>query len=94
MVDIMIYFRAGAGELTLDDQAYSSDEFAGMVPSIGDRILYPMVEKGADRRMRGNRQMLEVVGRVFNPRDRETYVALIVEERPVPDTEVGLLPNA
>ncbi|HMM73937.1 MAG TPA: hypothetical protein PKC22_17220, partial [Rhodocyclaceae bacterium] len=61
--------------------------------AVGDRILNPGVRQGLDRYSPANREIWTVVGRMFNPRDNEDYIALIVEERaPTPD-EYSLLPG-
>lgn len=53
----------------------SQREFAGVFPSIGDQIL-----SRSGRNELRNRRLLTVVGRVFNPREKQDYVALIVGE--------------
>jgi hypothetical protein len=68
---------------TIEDarQDCSLAEFAGVLPSIGDQILEAGVLSGLARNELRNRRLLTVVARVFNPRDNQDYVALIVEER-------------
>lgn len=83
MVDahIRIYFRESDGTLADSQQEFGRESFAGVIPAIGDTIVDPGVLQGLNRHDPKNRRIWNVVGRVFNPRDMEDYVALIVEER-------------
>lgn len=86
MVDarIRIYFREADGTLEDSQQEFGIESFAGLIPAIGDMVVDPGVPQGLNRHDPKNRRVWDVVGRVFNPRDMEGYVALIVKER-VPD---------
>lgn len=81
MTSIRILHRDPAGKVSDGGVEFGLEQFAGQVPTIGDTILDPGVLQGQDRHMPQNRSIWTVVGRVFNPRDREDTVALIVESR-------------
>lgn len=81
MTSIRILHRDPAGNVSDGGVAFGLEQFAGQVPTIGDTIIDPGVLQGQDRHMPQNRSIWTVVGRVFNPRDREDTVALIVESR-------------
>lgn len=81
MTHIRILHRDPAGKVFDGGIEYGPEHFAGQVPAIGDMIVDPGVLQGLDRDDPQNRQIWKVVGRVFNPRDREDAVALIVESR-------------
>ena len=81
MTTIRILHRQPDGQIHDGKIDFSPDNFAGSIPAIGDTILNPGVLQGQDRQMPQNRQIWTVVGRVFNPRDNEDYVSLIVESR-------------
>ena len=92
-VTIRIYFRSSDGKVEDAQHDCELSNFGGVLPAVGDRILNPGVLQGRDRYDPGNREIWTVVGRMFNPRDNEDYIALIVEERaPTPD-EYSLLPS-
>lgn len=78
---IRVYFREADGMLVDSQQEFDIESFAGLVPGVGDMIVKPGVPQGLDRHEPSNREIWDVVGRVFNPRDMNDYVALIVEER-------------
>lgn len=78
---IRIYERADDGTVTDLQQEFDLSSFAGQMPAIGDTIVVPGVLQGLDRHELANRRFWTVVERVFNPRDLEGYVALVVEER-------------
>lgn len=78
---IRIYLRHSHGQLDDMSEAFDLTQFAGQVPVIGDVILEPGVLDGLDRTDPANRRLWQVVGRIFNPRDLEDYVLLVVEER-------------
>lgn len=80
-ITIRLYFREADGTLVDGQEDYGVESFAGQVPAIGDMIVRPGVPQGLDRGDPSNREIWDVVGRVFNPRDLADYVALIVEER-------------
>lgn len=81
MTSIRILHRDPAGKIFDGGVEFDLTQFAGQMPAIGDMILDPGVIQGQDRRDPQNRSIWTVVGRVFNPRDREDTVALIVESR-------------
>jgi hypothetical protein len=60
---------------------YGLEQFSGHLPAIGDTNLDPGVHTGLLRQDPQNRTIRTVVGRLFNPRDCEDVVALIVETR-------------
>ena len=78
---IRIHMRGADGKVTDAQQDYGLEDFAGHLPQIGDTIVDPGVPQGLDRRKPENRDVWKVVDRVFNPRDLQDYVALVVEER-------------
>lgn len=80
-INIRIYVRDENGELHDAEETYEVSSFAGQVPVVGDVILEPGVRGGLDRGVAENRKIWTVTGRVFNPRDLENYIALIVEQR-------------
>lgn len=80
-VNIRIYFREADGTLSDSQQDFDPESFGGIVPAIGDMIVEPGVPSFLDRHDPANRVIWDVVGRVFNPRDLNDYVALIVEPR-------------
>jgi hypothetical protein len=80
-VHIRIYFRESDGSLEDSQQEFGLENFAGVVPAIGEIIVNPGVLEGLDRHEPKNRRVWDVVGRVFNPRDMADYIALVVQER-------------
>jgi hypothetical protein len=80
-MNIRILHRGPDGTISDGSHDFDPEHFGGLVPTIGDTILNPGVLQGEDRRLPQNREVWTVVGRVFNPRDNEDYVALIVESR-------------
>ena len=68
-------------------------DFAGFLPNVGDWILEPGVPTGLDRQDPKNRNIWVVVQRMFNPRDMENGVALIVEDQKPTPNEYDLLPS-
>jgi len=80
-VHIRIYFRGADGTLEDSQQEFGVESFAGVIPAVGDMIVDPGVLQGLNRHELTNRRVWDVVGRVFNPRDMDDYIALIVEER-------------
>ncbi|MEP9372564.1 hypothetical protein [Mesorhizobium sp. KR1-2] len=92
-VTIRIYFRSPDGAVEDGQHDFDFSSFGGVLPSIGDCILNPGVIHGRDRREPANREIWTVVGRVFNPKDNEDYIALIVEERAPTSQEYSLLPS-
>ncbi len=89
---IRLHYRRKNGEIEDAQHDFVLAEFAGMLPSIGDQILHPGVQSGLPRDELSSRRMLTVVGRVFNPKDLQDYVALIVEERAPTAEEQSLIP--
>lgn len=81
VTSIRILHRDPTGKVFDGGVEYGVEQFAGQVPAIGDTILDPGVIAGQDRNDPQNRSIWTVVGRVFNPRDRQDTVALIVESR-------------
>lgn len=81
MTSLRILHRDPAGKIFDGQVEFGCETFAGQVPAIGDMIVDPGVVQGRDRTLPQNRQVWTVVGRVFNPRDNEDTVALIVESR-------------
>lgn len=81
MTHIRILHRDPNGKIFDGGVDFAPEHFAGQVPMIGDTIVDPGVLQGQDRHLPQNRQIWTVVGRVFNSRDNEDYVALIVETR-------------
>ncbi|MFG1399915.1 hypothetical protein [Roseixanthobacter pseudopolyaromaticivorans] len=79
---IRILFRDETGKI--EDGVHDCDlsNFAGFLPNIGDTIVDPSVLQGLDRSAPENREVWRVVDRIFNPKDQENYVALVVEARP------------
>lgn len=88
---IRIYRRMPDGSVHDGEEDYDRSAFAGQIPSIGDLILNPGVLTGVDRRQAQNREIWEVVGRIFNPRDLEDYIALVVETHSATDKDAGLI---
>lgn len=90
---IRIYFEKdgkvedGVHDMTLD-------EFGGFLPAVGDCILAAGVLQGLDRYNPKNREIWEVRKRVFNPRDLNHYIALVVEARPPRAEEEEFAPHA
>jgi hypothetical protein len=78
---IRLYERQGDGKILDRQLEFSLKDFAGHCPAIGDVIVDSFVAREAARDEPANRILQTVVGRVFNPRDLEGYIALIVEER-------------
>ena len=81
MTNIRILHRDPSGKIHDGGLDFAPEHFAGQVPMIGDIIVDPGVLQGRDRQLPQDRQIWTVVGRVFNARDNEDYVALIVETR-------------
>ena len=90
---IRIYFRNADGRVEDGQHDCDLTNFAGVVPQIGDQILASGVLQGRDRADPANREIWTVVGRLFNPKDNEAYVALIVETRQPAPSEHSLLPG-
>lgn len=81
MTHIRVLHRDPSGTIFDGGVDFEPEQFAGQIPTIGDTILNPGALQGQDRQLPQNRQIWTVVGRVFNPRDNEDYVSLIVESR-------------
>jgi hypothetical protein len=78
---IRIYFRDAAGHTEDGKLDMSLKDFGGVVPSLGDTILNPGVPTSLDRQDPTSRDVWTVVERVFNPRDQQDYIALVVTYR-------------
>lgn len=91
-ITIRLHYRRQDGAIEDAQHDFTLAEFAGALPSIGDDILYPGVLSGVLRDELHSRRLLRVVGRVFNPKDLQDYVALIVEERTPIEAERSLIP--
>lgn len=92
-ISIRLYYRRRDGTIEDAVQDIGLETFAGFLPAVGDTILDPGVTQGLDRYKPINRRIWTVVQRMFNPRDHEDYVALIVEERAPLPSEHDLLPS-
>lgn len=68
-------------------------DFAGALPLPGDRIVQPPPSDLPDDAPSPERVMLDVVGRVFRPRDLAEFVALICRARPATVEEAEVLPE-
>ena len=88
---IRLHYRDGSGKINDAQQDYGLETFGGFLPAIGDLVLDPGAASGVDRNDRRNRRMWTVVQRVFNPRDLQNYVALVVEERTPSENEDALV---
>jgi hypothetical protein len=88
---VRLYYRQSDGTLEDAQQEFDLSSFAGVLPAAGDLILDSGVLQGLDRSDPANRRLWCVVGRVFNPRDLEDYVALVVEERPPHPNEYAVM---
>lgn len=92
-INIRIYTREKDGTLVDYEQDFDVETFAGQIPMIGDMIVNPGVPQGLDRHNPANRELWIVVGRVFNPRDLNGYVGLVVEERAPDPREHSVVAN-
>ena len=67
------------------EEEYDLDDFGGVTPAVGDRIVSPWVMKGLDRRDPNNREVFEVVRRYFQPMDASgtdrIYIFLVVRSQ-------------
>ncbi len=81
MTSIRILHRGSDGKVFDGGVDFDPVQFAGQVPMIGDSIVDSGVPQGQNRNDPQNRTIWTVVGRVFNSRDNEDYVSLIVESR-------------
>jgi hypothetical protein len=80
-ISIRIYVLDEQGRAHDTNETFGIESFAGQIPAIGDTILDPGVLSHLDRSDPTNRRVWTVRNRVFNPRDLQDYVTLIVEER-------------
>lgn len=80
-ITIRINVRDKTGKTSDAQLDFGLESFAGIIPSIGDTVVDPGVLQDLDRHKPENRTVWKVVDRVFNPKDQQSYVALIVEER-------------
>lgn len=90
-VTIRIYHREPDGSFVDWQQDFDLSSFGGFLPGVGDLIVNPGVPQGLNRHDPHNREIWTVVGRVFNPRDLEDYVALVIEERPPHESEFSVV---
>jgi hypothetical protein len=81
-ITIRVFHRNADGVVFDFAHEYSLDYFAGTIPVVGDQILSPEVPVDWDRDEPTNREILTVVGRMFNIGDNGSYVGLIVDARP------------
>ncbi|MBB4264807.1 hypothetical protein [Roseospira visakhapatnamensis] len=91
MIKVRLYIARAGGVVEDGQMDCDLSMFGGLVPAVGDEILDPGVIQGQDRHDHRNRQLLTVTRRVFNSRDKEDYVVLVVEPRPVADGERDLV---
>jgi hypothetical protein len=88
---VRIYHRQPDGKIIDAVHDVSLSDFAGSLPNVGDWILEPGVPTNLDRSDPKNRNFWVVIQRVFNPRDNEDYVALVVEDRKPTPAEYDLV---
>lgn len=91
-LNVRIYEQAPDGVWHDREQDYDLDDFAGVLPAIGDMILEPGVPQGLDRYDPSNRKLFTVVQRIFNPRDLPNYVALVVSVATPDKQQASLVP--
>lgn len=90
---IRICIEGDNGELSDGAQDFELSDFGGFLPVAGDLILDPGVSaREADRSAPENRTIWVVKRRVFNPRDLQNYVALIVAKRQATSADEAILP--
>lgn len=89
---IRIYFE-NDGKAEDAGHDMTLDELGGILPTVGDCILAAGVLQGIDRYQPENREMWEVRKRVFNPRDLNDYIALVVKVRPLHPEEEEFAPR-
>lgn len=100
---ICVYIKDEKGRLIGQDYSLDIDkELGGMVPNVGDRIISPWVEEGANRVNPENRTVYEVVQRYFmqgNPayerkgraiKENPAWLVLVVTSRPGTEGEQDL----
>lgn len=90
-ITIRILQRDKTGYIEDMTEDFSTYDFAGIIPSVGDRILNPGVTGSLKRDNPKNRTIWTVAERYFNPKDNRNYVGLVVEERPLSPEEYGLI---
>jgi hypothetical protein len=90
---LRLYHRHHDGKIVDAGHDMTLSDFAGVLPSIGDWILQPGVRQGLDQLDPKSRNIWVVVHRMFNPRDMENGIALIVENRKPTPNELDLLPS-
>ena len=75
-------------------EEYDLDDFGGVLPAVGDRIVSPWVMKGHDRRDPANREICEVVHRYFQPVEASKtdliYIILVVRTRKATTDEADI----
>jgi hypothetical protein len=80
---VVIYHQTSRG-FEYDREGYSIEEFGGVVPAIGDLIVYPGVPADSDRRDPASHTLYEVTRRYFKPAASENYgprIVLVVQSR-------------
>lgn len=96
---IRIYKRDDEGKLSDDRQDYSTDDFCGAVPRVGDFIVSPEVRnigEGGKSYWWENR-IIQVVEAVYLRPDKRTkpesdsWVCVVVSERSMTEAEQALL---
>ena len=90
-VTIRFYHRDDKGKLHDDSEDFGLEDFGGVVPASGDKILRVGVPTGLDRNVVSNREITTVTDRYFNPRDNADYIALVVSTRAATPEEVDLI---
>ena len=87
---IRIYFESDDGDWSDSQMDYPLESFGGFLPNVGDSLLEPGVLTGRDRHDPANREMLDVVKRVFGAKDHPNVVAIVVRKRKLQDREADL----
>lgn len=78
---VRIYFEDEAGVILDPSLDLSIDVFAGYLPQPGDLIVDPYGSLGLAASEDHRGETLEVINRVFNPKELLTHVALVVRRR-------------
>ena len=80
------------GVFTPIEEDYSTGDFGGTVPVVGDLIVISGVRAGLDRQNPANREIAEVVRRYLLPgTDAGNLVGLIVTLRSGKQSEINIL---
>lgn len=80
---VRIYYAHDDEEVFEDSKKdYDLEDFGGVLPAVGDRIVSPWVIGNLDRRDPANRDVYEVIHRYFQPVDSSEedliYIELVV----------------